>query len=178
MEKKIESIVLGGGCFWCLDASFRLIVGIKNVVSGFAGGAVANPSYYDVISGETGHAEVVKIEYDPSVIKLEEILDIFWAMHDPTTHNKQGNDVGPQYRSIILYDNGHQLKIIKKSLTEVAKLWNNPVVTEISELDIFYPAEQEHQDFFKKHPELAYCQVIINPKLSKLRTKFSTLLKG
>lgn len=178
MEKNIESIVLGGGCFWCLDAGFRLVSGVTNVVSGYAGGTLTDPSYYDVVSGKTGHAEVVKVEFDTAVISLVDILDIFWAMHDPTTPDRQGHDVGPQYRSIILYSNERQRKIIEASVTEVAKLWDNPVVTEVSVLDIFTPAEMEHQDFFNKHPDMAYCQVIINPKISKLRSKFSAQLKS
>lgn len=171
-----ESIILGGGCFWCLDAGYRLIQGVTEVVSGYAGGDTKNPSYYAVGNGRTGHAEVVKITFDPQIIKLQEILDIFWAVHDPTTLNYQGNDRGTQYRSIILYAGDDQKRIVDESIKAAAKLWDNPIVTEVKELDVFYPAEAEHQNYFQKHPEQAYCQVIINPKLAKLRQKFQDKL--
>jgi peptide-methionine (S)-S-oxide reductase len=173
-----ETIVLGGGCFWCLDAAYRLVEGVTEVTSGYAGGHTKDPDYWNVASGKTGHAEVVQVGFDPDIIKLQDILDIFWGMHDPTTLNYQGNDKGTEYRSIILYSTDKQKQIIDTSIQAVEKLWDNPIVTEVEELDIFYPAEDEHQNFFQKHPEQAYCQVIINPKLSKLRTKFKTHLKS
>lgn len=172
-----ETIVLGGGCFWCLEASYQLIQGINSVVPGYAGGDSPDPDYYSVSSGRTGHAEVVKLEFDPAVISLAEVLDILWVIHDPTTKDRQGNDVGPQYRSIILFNNSQQKKVIEQSITEAAKLYDNPIVTEVEELDKFYEAEAEHHDYFKKHPEMAYCQVIINPKLKKLRKEFQEKLK-
>lgn len=175
---KQQTIVMGGGCFWCLDAGFRLIEGITEVVSGYAGGTTTDPSYYDVASGETGHAEVVKVTFDADVISLKDVLDIFWAMHNPTTLNFQGNDKGTEYRSIILFSDEEQNKIISESLKSVRKLWDDPIVTEIKPLEIFYPAEDEHQNYFQKHPEMGYCQVIINPKLKKLRQKFSSRLKN
>lgn len=176
MEKQTESIVLGGGCFWCLDAGFRLIKGVLNVSSGFAGGHTVNPTYYDVVDGVTGHAEVVKVAFDTSVILLNDILDIFWTMHNPTTLNRQGHDVGSQYRSIILFNNQEQEKIINESIESISKYWNDPITTEVSKLKEFYKAEEEHQNFFQKHPDMAYCQVIINPKLNKLREKFESKL--
>lgn len=174
--KDLQYITLGGGCFWCLDAGFRLINGVTSVVSGYAGGD-GEASYYEVSGGKTGHAEVVRVGFDTSVIALKDILDIFWAMHNPTTLNFQGNDHGPQYRSIILYENDLQRPVIDESIQHVAKLWDDPIVTEVVRLTKFYEAEQEHQDYFQKHPEAAYCQVIINPKLAKLRAKFQAKLR-
>lgn len=173
----MESIVLGGGCFWCLDAGYRLINGVVAVTSGYAGGHTKEPSYYAVAGGNTGHAEVVKIDFDPKIISLEEVLNIFWAMHDPTTLNYQGNDMGTEYRSIILFNNEDHKRQIEKSIIEVGKLWDKPVITEVIPLDKFYAAEEEHQNYFARHPYQAYCQVIINPKLAKLRKEFSQRLK-
>ncbi len=178
MSVQIESIVLGGGCFWCLDAGYRLIEGIESVTSGFAGGQMQNPTYYDVTSGKTGHAEVVKVDFDSKKISLEDVLDIFWAMHDPTTKDRQGNDVGSQYRSTILYTDEGQLDVIKKSIESITLLWDDPIVTEVKKLATFYPAEEEHQNYFQKNPERGYCQVIINPKLAKLRAKFTERVKN
>lgn len=178
MSVQIESIVLGGGCFWCLDAGYRLIEGIESVTSGFAGGQMQNPTYYDVTSGKTGHAEVVKVDFDSKKISLEGVLDIFWAMHDPTTKDRQGNDVGSQYRSTILYTDEGQLDVIKKSIESITLLWDDPIVTEVKKLATFYPAEEEHQNYFQKNPERGYCQVIINPKLAKLRAKFTERVKN
>lgn len=173
----MENIVLAGGCFWCLDASFRLVNGVETVVSGFAGGLEVNPAYEEVAYGQTGHSEAVSIIFNPSVVTLEDILDIFWVLHDPTTLNRQGNDVGPQYRSAIFYANEAQKTIVKASQAKAQKVWPDKIVTEIKPLDVFYPAENYHQDFFNKNPELSYCQVIINPKLTKLREKFTKHLK-
>jgi peptide-methionine (S)-S-oxide reductase len=177
-KSNIESIVLGGGCFWCLDASYRLINGVTEVVSGYAGGTTENPTYQQVCSETTGHAEVVKVSYDPKIISRDNILEIFWTIHDPTTLNRQGNDVGTSYRSIILYSDEEQKAAAEKSKQAVAKLWPNPIVTEIVPLNKFYPAEEEHQNYFSKNPAQAYCQVIINPKLAKLRAKFSERIKS
>lgn len=174
---KLATIVLGGGCFWCLDAGYKLIEGVEKVVCGYAGGTTNNPDYFSVATGQTGHAEVVQVTFDTGKISLSDILDIFWAMHDPTTPNRQGADVGTEYRSIILYTDGLQEPIITQSLAQVAKLWDDPIVTEVAELQKFYEAEPEHQDYFTTHPEVAYCQVVINPKLAKLRAKFSSRLK-
>lgn len=172
-----KSIVLGGGCFWCLEASFQLIKGVVSVTSGYSGDSESTADYYTVASRTTNHAEVVKVEFDTKIISLDEILDIFWAIHDPTTLNRQGNDVGPEYRSVIFYNTPEEPKIINKSIDEVQKLWSNPVVTQVGQLEKFYPAEPEHQNYFANNPEQAYCRVIINPKLSKLREKFASKLK-
>lgn len=169
----MEAIVLGGGCFWCLDASFKLIQGITGVVSGYAGGSEADADYYKVGTGATGHAEVVEVTFDTAIISLTEVLDIFWAIHDPTTKDRQGNDVGPQYRSVIFYANNDQKAVAAASIVAVQKLWDDPVVTELLPLEKFYPAEQYHQDYFANNPEQGYCQIIINPKLQKLRQKFA-----
>ncbi len=173
----MESIVLGGGCFWCLDAGYRLIKGVKEVVSGYAGGDEDNPDYTLVSSGTTGHAEVVRITFDTKQINLKDILEIFFAMHDPTSLNQQGADVGSQYRSAIYFESDDQKPIIEKVISEVQQLWDEQIVTEVKKLAKFYPAEDYHQDYFAKNPEAGYCQVVINPKLKKLRDKFTGNLK-
>ncbi|MFT4186083.1 MAG: peptide-methionine (S)-S-oxide reductase MsrA [Micrococcaceae bacterium] len=176
---KSESIVLGGGCFWCLDPLFSNLKGVTDVTCGYAGGAKKNPTYYSLTEDDSTHAEVVKVTYNPETISLETILEIFWTMHDPTTLNRQGNDVGPQYRSIVLYQDENQLKAVNKSIDKVAKkLWGTPLTTEIVPLEVFWPAEDEHQDYFEKHPNQAFCQLVINPKINKLKQKFQPLLKG
>jgi len=168
---------LGGGCFWCLEAAYQLIDGVEKVVPGYAGGQTKNPTYYEVCNGKTGHAEVVQITFDINTIEYEDILNIFWAIHDPTTLNRQGNDEGTQYRSIILYHNEEQKAIAETSKIETQKLWNDPIVTELKPIDIFYEAEPDHHNYFITHPEKAYCQVVINPKLDKLRQKFASKIK-
>ena len=174
-----QSIVLGGGCFWCLDAAYRRVKGVEQVTSGYAGGHWPNPTYERVVTGTTGHAEVVKVDFDPKTISLTTILEIFWTLHDPTTLNRQGNDVGAQYRSIILFDSAEQQAEINKSINETAiPLWGENITTEVVPLEKFYPAEEYHQDYFNKHPEQGYCQIIINPKLAKLTKKFAQLLKN
>ncbi len=173
----METAVLGGGCFWCLEASYQLIRGVSKVVPGYAGGHLKDPHYEDLHYSDSGHAEVVKITFDPEIISYTDILDIFWAIHDPTTKDRQGNDEGPEYRSIILYENDKQKTEAEASIAQTQKLWGNPIVTELQPLAKFYEAEAEHHNFFKNHPEQAYCQVIINPKLDKLRTKFAERLK-
>jgi peptide-methionine (S)-S-oxide reductase len=177
MAAKGEVATLGGGCFWCLDAAYRRIEGVTAVVSGYAGGHDPDPTYQRVCSGTTGHAEVVQVEFDPDVISYRDILDVFWAVHDPTTPNRQGHDVGPQYRSIILTHDDAQRRIAEESRQAVASLWPNPVVTEIVPLETFFPAEEYHQDYFARNPDQGYCQVVINPKLSKLRERFATRLR-
>lgn len=175
-KTNLEQIVLGGGCFWCLDASYRLVKGVENVISGYAGGHVVNPTYEQVSYENTGHAEVVEITFDPKKISLSEILDIFWTIHDPTTLNRQGNDVGTQYRSAIYYLNADQKLIIDQSLENAREVWGDGITTEIKPLEVFYPAEDYHQDYFAKNPAAGYCQVVINPKLQKLRSNFSKFL--
>jgi peptide-methionine (S)-S-oxide reductase len=173
----METIVLGGGCFWCLEATYQLVRGIESVVPGYAGGSSKNPNYWSVHDGDADHAEVVKIEFDEDFISLSEILDIFWIIHDPTTKDRQGHDIGPEYRSIILYNSDKQRDVIDNSLQIAQKFWDDPIVTEVKELDQFYEAEAEHHNYFQNHPEQAYCQIVINPKLQKLRQKFADRLK-
>lgn len=168
-ETKSESLVLGGGCFWCLDATYRLMPGVKNVISGYAGGSVPNPSYEEVCTGVTGHAEVVKIEYDPAQVSIEKLLGFFWTVHDPTTMNSQGNDHGTQYRSIILYQNQEQKTAAEKSKAEAQKKHSDPIVTEILPLKTFYRAEEYHQDYFKKNPHAGYCQYVVKTKVDKAK---------
>ena len=165
-ENKI--IILGGGCFWCLEAVYNQIDSIE-AISGYAGGSTINPTYREVTTGRTGHAEVVKISYNSTKIKLKEILDIFFQIHDPTTLNRQGNDIGTQYRSIAFYSTEEEKEIIEAALKEAQKNWANPIVTEIQKLKEFYPAEDYHQRFFEKNPTQGYCRVIIQPKINKLK---------
>lgn len=173
----VENIVLGGGCFWCLEASYQLIDGVEKVVPGYAGGSMSVPSYETIHGRSDGWAEVVQVTFIPEAISLTDILDIFWVIHDPTTPNHQGNDKGQEYRSLILFSSSEQEKVITKSLEKAQKVWPNKIVTEVKPLNKFYEAESEHHNFFQKHPEAAYCQVIINPKLEKLKAKFKKYLK-
>jgi peptide-methionine (S)-S-oxide reductase len=175
--KDMITYVLGGGCFWCLDAVYRRVKGVSKVTSGYAGGSSHSPTYYDVASGTTGHAEVVEVTFDEAVIPGEAILDIFFGIHNPTTLNRQGADVGTQYRSIMLYSDEAQREEFQNALERAANLWNEPIVTQIMKLDHFYKAEDEHQDYFHKNPEVGYCQVIIEPKLTKARKAYSKWLK-
>ncbi|MFO0955012.1 MAG: peptide-methionine (S)-S-oxide reductase MsrA [Candidatus Saccharibacteria bacterium] len=167
---------LGGGCFWCLEAAYQMIRGVKQVRPGYAGGTTKDPSYEAVCDGKTGHAEVVMIEFDEAQIRYEDILDVFWAIHDPTTLNQQGADVGTQYRSIIFYADESQKTTAEASRDAAQKLWDKPIVTEIQPLEAFYPAEDYHRNYFAQHPEQAYCQIVINPKLAKLRQLYHDLL--
>ncbi len=171
----MEQIVFGGGCFWCFDAAYKLVRGVSQVEQGYAGGRLPNPTYEDVCTGTTGHAETVRVTFDSSVIALNDILDIFWTIHDPTTLNRQGHDIGSEYRSIVLYSDEAQKTAVEASKESVQAIWNNAIVTEIKPLDAFYPAEDYQNDYEKNRPD--YCQIIINPKLKKLREKFSSLLK-
>jgi len=163
-----ESATLGGGCFWCVEAVFERVPGIRTVVSGYAGGHTVNPTYQAVCDGSTGHAEVVQIQFDPEVISYSEILDLFWQAHDPTTPNRQGADVGTQYRSIILYHNSAQKELAEASKKKATAALGKPVVTEIVALEQFHAAEEYHQDYFRKNPKAPYCVAVINPKLKKL----------
>lgn len=172
-----ESIVLGGGCFWCTEATYQLIEGVESVVPGYAGGTGSEPSYASIHGSPDGWAETVQVTFDPDVISLKDILDIFWVIHDPTTPDRQGNDVGPEYRSIILFNNDTQEAIIRDSINQAQKVWGYNIVTEVKQLDKFYEAEPEHHNYYQTHPEAAYCQVVINPKLEKLRAKFAARLK-
>jgi peptide-methionine (S)-S-oxide reductase len=175
-----ELATLGGGCFWCLEAFYQLVNGIEKVVSGYSGGAMTtNPVDYDTVHAtHTGHAEVVQLTFNPKIITYREILEIFFTMHDPTTLNRQGNDVGEEYRSIILYHTDDQRTIAEDMIKNFAPtLWNNPIVTDLKPFEKFYSAEDLHQNFSKNNQNVGYCQVIINPKLVKLREKFATKLK-
>jgi peptide-methionine (S)-S-oxide reductase len=167
-NSKLESIVLGGGCFWCTEAAYKLQPGVKAVTSGYAGGKEANPTYEQVCSHVTGHAEVIKIDYDPAEISLDTLLDYFWHVHNPTQVGGQGNDSGPQYRSIILYANEAQKTAAEKSRAAAAKTFRDPITTEIVPLTKFWPAEDYHQDYFAKHPYQGYCAIVIAPKIKKL----------
>lgn len=173
MENKMNSAnelaTFGGGCFWCLEAVFKQVPGVVSVTSGYAGGYTKNPTYKEVCSGTTGHAEVIQIEYDPKKISYRELLDIFWKSHDPTSLNRQGADVGTQYRSIILYHNEEQKKIAEESKKDVSKYYDKPIVTEIVPLNAFYKAEEYHQNFYEKNPDYSYCVLAIKPKLEKIQ---------
>ncbi|MFZ2891010.1 peptide-methionine (S)-S-oxide reductase MsrA [Sulfuricurvum sp.] len=173
----MEKALLGGGCFWCIEAVYTRVDGVISAISGYAGGARKNPSYEQVCSGATGHAEVVEITYDPSVIRYEEILDIFWVIHNPTTLNQQGADRGTQYRSVIYYYNEAQNAKADKSIHEAQKSWENPIVTERSSAPEFYPAEAYHQNYYNEHPTQGYCYAVIAPKLQKFMMKFGEKVK-
>jgi len=166
----IQNIALGGGCFWCMEAVFQRVEGVTEVESGYAGGQTLNPTYKEVCSGNTGHAEVVSVDFDSRITTLTEILDIFWQMHNPTTLNRQGADRGTQYRSIILWTEESQLTIIQDSIQQLALSgkYLDPIVTEVIGLNKFYPAEAEHRDYYNLNSETGYCQVVISPKLKKL----------
>jgi peptide-methionine (S)-S-oxide reductase len=174
-----EIATLGGGCFWCLEAVYDELNGVKEVVSGYAGGPLPNPSYEAVCSGTTGHAEVVQVTFDPQVISFKEILEVFFVIHDPTTLNRQGADVGTQYRSAIFYHTPEQQATAKQVIQELTAqgLWKSPIVTEVVPLTAFYPAEDYHQQFFQQHPEQLYCQFVISPKIAKFRKAFLAKLK-
>lgn len=175
----LDSIVLGGGCFWCIEAVYERIDGIESAVSGYAGGETENPSYEQVSSGLTGHAEVVKLTFDSSKITLEEILEIFFKAHDPTLENRQGADVGTQYRSIILYTNDSQKEPILKYVNHLSlsKIYSKPIVTQVEKLKTFWPAEVYHQDYYERHPYAGYCRIVIAPKLDKLGLPLDSLIK-
>jgi peptide-methionine (S)-S-oxide reductase len=168
---KLESAIIGGGCFWCVEAQYKMLKGVKKVVSGYAGGHVKNPTYKQICEGDTGHAEVIRVDYDPAEITFRDVIDLFWDAHDPTTLNRQGNDVGPQYRSIILYTSEEQKKISEESKVNAEKIIGKPLVTEIVPLEIFYPAEDYHQDYFTNNPYQGYCQAVVRPKVSKFKQK-------
>ena len=174
-----ESATLGGGCFWCLEAVFKELRGVGRLQSGYAGGHVTNPSYKQVCSGTTGHAEVVQVQFDPAQISYADLLRVFFTTHDPTTKDRQGNDVGPQYRSIILTHSDAQAATAKEVMQEIAaaKLWPAPIVTQIEPLGVFYPAEAEHDDYYARNPWSGYCQVVIAPKVAKARKVFKDRLK-
>jgi len=174
MGGKMETATLGGGCFWCMEAVFQGLKGVESVVPGYAGGHVPYPLYEQVCLGTTGHAEVVRITFDAEGISFGEILEVFWRTHDPTTRNRQGHDTGPQYRSLILYHDEQQRVVAEQSKhdADASGRWPAPLVTEIVPLNAFYPADSRHRDYYLTHPEDAYCQVVIEPKIRKLKKEF------
>lgn len=175
MSGKREAATFGAGCFWCVEAVFLELRGVERVVSGYAGGSVQNPTYQQVCSGATGHAEVVQITFDPDVISYGELLEVFWRAHDPTTLNRQGADVGTQYRSAIFYHDEDQRRIAEDSRkrADEAGIWPDPIVTEIAPLTVFYAAEPYHQDYYRLNPHQPYCRMVIDPKVRKLRKQFA-----
>lgn len=174
MTQNLEKATLGGGCFWCTEAVYLDVIGVEKVVSGYAGGSVPNPTYEQICTGLTGHAEIIDVYFDPDVISYENIVEIFWHVHDPTTLNRQGADVGTQYRSVIFYHNEEQKMIAEQSLkdAETAGVWPDPFVTEISPAPEIYSAEKYHQDYYANNPYQPYCMVVVSPKLRKFRKKF------
>ncbi|MDO8620150.1 MAG: peptide-methionine (S)-S-oxide reductase MsrA [bacterium] len=174
-----EIAVFGGGCFWCTEAVFKMLKGVHSVLPGYAGGTTKNPTYEEVSGGKTGHAEVIRIEFDPTQISLHDLLTVFFASHDPTTRNRQGNDVGTQYRSVIFYTTPEQKKIAEEFIKELnaSNKLGKPIVTELAPLGSFYEAENYHKDYFATHPGNPYCELVINPKLQKVQEKFAELLK-
>jgi len=175
-----QTAVLGGGCFWCVEAAFNQLQGVQRVVSGYMGGRTQNPTYEQVCSGKTGHVEVAEIAFDPEVISYNDILEVFFTAHDPTTLNRQGNDVGEQYRSIIFYRDEEQRQTAEKVIAELTKehAYKDPIVTAVEPASTFYPAEEYHQNYFQNHPYQPYCMFAISPKIKKIRQKFAARLKA
>lgn len=176
---EIESAVFGGGCFWCTEAVFTMMKGVSKVVPGYAGGTTANPTYDDICTGTTGHAEVVRVDYDPTQVRYEDLFTVFMGSHDPTTLNRQGNDVGTQYRSVVFYTTDEQKEIAEKYIKDAnsSNAGGDPIVTEVVPLTTFYEAENYHKDYYANHQNAGYCQVVINPKLEKVQAHFADLLK-
>jgi peptide-methionine (S)-S-oxide reductase len=178
-SKNLEVATLAGGCFWCTEAAFSIIKGVERIEPGYTGGSIPNPTYEQVSTGQTGHAEAAQIFYDPKAISYQEILEIFFTMHDPTSLNRQGADVGTQYRSAIFYHNQAQKETAEKLIDELGKegIWDRPIVTSIEPLTQFYKAETYHKDYYKKHPKEPYCQAVIAPKIAKLQARFLDKIK-
>ena len=176
--EKREVATLAGGCFWCLEAVFQNLRGVESVVSGYAGGNVANPSYELVCRGTTGHAEVVQIKFDPEEISFKELLEVFFTIHDPTTLNRQGGDVGTQYRSAIFYHSPEQKSIAEETIAELAMVWDDPIVTEVTELAEYYAGEDYHQNYFRNNPNQPYCAAVVAPKVAKARKHFLEKLRA
>ena len=174
-----EQATLGGGCFWCLEPVFDALAGVRDVVSGYAGGHIPDPSYKDVCNGTTGHAEVVRITFDPSRIAYRDLLEVFFSIHDPTTLNRQGNDVGTQYRSAVYAHSPEQEAVAREVIAalDAQQLWDRPIVTEVTRDDVFYPAEDDHQEYFERHPFQPYCLLVIRPKVAKFRKQHLDRLK-
>jgi peptide-methionine (S)-S-oxide reductase len=175
----LETATLGGGCFWCTEAVFLELKGVEKVESGYAGGTVPNPTYEQVCDGDTGHAEVIRVTFDPNVISYRQLLEIFFTIHDPTTLNRQGADVGDQYRSVVLYHDEKQKKIAEEVVQEIdaSKIWDKPLVTQLVPLKEFYPAEEYHRQYFARNPRQGYCTIVIAPKVLKFRKKYASMLK-
>jgi peptide-methionine (S)-S-oxide reductase len=178
-DSKVELATFGAGCFWCTEAVFQNVKGVSKVVSGYAGGNVKNPTYREICTGLTGHAEVTQITFDPSKVSFEELLEVFWNTHDPTTLNRQGADEGTQYRSVVFYHTDEQRKAAEKykSQLEASKVYQNPIVTEISPLPDYFPAENYHQNYFELNPNQSYCQYVVRPKVEKFKKQFQSKLK-
>jgi len=174
-----ETATLGGGCFWCLEAVYNGMEGVVSAVSGYMGGHVENPGYREVCTGTTGHAEVVQVTFDPAVTSYREILEVFFAIHDPTTRDRQGNDSGPQYRSVIFYHGEGQREVAEKLIRELNSqgIWSRPIVTEVLPAPVFYPAEDYHQEYFRNNPQQPYCSFVVAPKVAKFRQKFAAKLR-
>jgi len=179
MKEKYEIATFGGGCFWCVEAIFERVSGVQGVESGYSGGEVANPDYKMVTSGSTGHAEVVQITFDPNTVSYLELLEIFFKTHDPTTLNRQGADVGTQYRSIVLYHNEEQRKLARQTIQQLdsEKIWSDPIVTQVEAFESFYSAEAYHQEYFENNPNQGYCRMVITPKVEKFEKVFKEKLK-
>jgi peptide-methionine (S)-S-oxide reductase len=175
-----EQATLAGGCFWCLEAVYKELRGVERVVSGYAGGHVENPTYGQVCEGTTGHAEVVQITYDPDIVSYRELLEVFFTIHDPTTLNRQGGDVGTQYRSAVFHHSPEQREAAEQVVAEMeaARVWDSPIVTEVAPLTVFYPAEDYHQDYFERNPSQPYCRAVVAPKVSKFRKHFLERLRA
>jgi peptide-methionine (S)-S-oxide reductase len=174
----METIILAGGCFWCTEAVFKSLKGVESVIPGYSGGKLENPTYEQVSLGISGHAEAVQIDFDPNKIKLKDLLTVFFKLHDPTTLNRQGADVGPQYRSAIFYSSTEQNNTIKQVLSEIQKEYKDPIVTEVTEFTNFYPAEEYHRDYYFKNRSAGYCRLVIDPKIQKLKKEFSDKLNS
>ena len=177
---EIETVTLGGGCFWCLEAAFQRLKGVASVVSGYAGGVVPDPTYRQVCTGSTGHAEVVQVCFDNAVIDFATLLRVFLTVHDPTTLNRQGADVGTQYRSVVFYQDETQERVTKAVIADLdaSGVWGTPIVTEVQPLQVFYPAEPYHQDYYRRNPDQGYCQAVIAPKLAKVRAQHASLMQS
>ena len=174
-----EIATLGGGCFWCTEAVFTELRGVSSVLSGYAGGTVVEPTYEQVCTGRTGHAEVIQVRFDPKVLSYHDLLTVFFTIHDPTTRDRQGGDVGTQYRSVVFYNDAAQKAVAEQTMREIAgeKIWRDPIVTELTPFTVFYPAEEYHRDYFRRNPRQGYCQIVIAPKVAKFRKKFVDRLR-
>ena len=178
VDANLEQVTLGSGCFWCSEAVFQQLKGVKSAISGYSGGRLANPTYEQISTGNTGHAEVIQVTYDPAEISFTDILRVFWQTHDPTTLNRQGHDVGTQYRSAVFYHNDAQRKLAEEYQRQLdaSGTFSTPIVTEITKFEKFYPAEKYHQEYYEQNPEEQYCQYVIRPKVEKFRKEFADLL--